>query len=168
MKKGYIIGGLAILAGITVIGMHLAKQIRLLKTTCFNFAGYKIHTLSKDGVKIEIVLNLRNRSDIAIVLKSYNFNVSINNTQVSVISSGVAQVIDRNSYAPISLMVDIDPKKLLDLRFISGVLLNVNNAMVKIQGRVSINAGGIPASMPVLIESKLRDMIPTGPSQPCL
>lgn len=168
MKKALFISTLIGVAGF--LAWHFANQVSLLKKTCFAFNGYKINSIKKDDINIEIYIKLRNRSDIAIALNGYNLDVFINNTKVSTLASNLKQVIDRDSFAPLTLMVDIDPTKLLNASFLSGFLLNYNNAIVKIQGTVSVNAGGISKdNIPVLMESKLRDMLPStdDTSGPC-
>jgi hypothetical protein len=170
MKKGWIIAGLAVL-GAGLATWHFSKQIRLLKQTCFSFGGYKILALTKDSVKIQIKLNLKNLSSLAFVLKAYKFNVFVNNKLVATTISNTPQTIEYNAISPIVIDIDIVPKDVLDIKALSNLLLNANNAIIKIQGSVSVNAAGIPASnVPVLIESKLRDMIPApgATSQPCV
>ncbi len=149
---------------------HFYNQFSLLKRTCFGFNGYSIKELNINKIVMEIRLKLRNRSDIAFELKGYNVDIFINNTKVSTIASGTAQTIDRDSFANLVLPIEILPKNILNKDFISGFLLNYQNAIIKISGSVSINAGGISKSnIPVLMESKLRDMMPKGgASEPCV
>lgn len=167
--KHYIIGTILLLAaGLT---WHFTNQLSLLKKTCFGFNGYIIKELNKNKIVIELRIKLRNQSDIAFELKAYNFNVYINNTKVTTVTSTQPQTIDRNSAAQINLLVDVVPGNILNPNFLSGFLLNYQNANIKIQGTASINAGGINKSnIPVLIESKLKDMLPTtgGVSEPCV
>ena len=165
MKKVLITAGLLLTAGF--LTAHFVRQAKLLKQTCFNFGGYKINTLNKDKINLEIYLNILNRSDISVTLKSYSFNVYLNNTKVSTLVSNTPQYVDRNGFAPLKLEIDIIPKDILNFNLLSNLLLDFNNAMVKIQGTVSINAAGIPKSIPVLINRKLRDMVPSGNSQVC-
>lgn len=165
MKKVVIIAGLLVTAGL--LTAHFVRQAKLLQKTCFNFGGYKILTLNKEKITIEIYLNLLNRSDIAITLKSYNLSVFLNNAKAVTLNSNTAQYIDRGGFTPIKLVVDFVPKDVLNFNTLSTVLLNFNGILVKIQGSISINAAGVPKTVPVLIENKLKDMLPTSPSQPC-
>lgn len=169
MNKYWVIGGVTAVVGI--LTWHFLHQVNLLKKTCFGFNGYTIKELNINKIVIELRLKLRNKSDIAFTLRSYNFDIFINNTKVTTAASNVPQVIDRDSFAPLTLMIDIVPKNILNPAFLSGFLLNYQNANIKIQGTMSINAGGVSKSaLPVLIQSKLRDMLPSSnaKTEPCV
>ncbi len=175
MKKVLLITGIVGVVGF--LTWHFYNQYKLLKKTCINFAGYVIHALSIDRIAIEIKLLVRNKSDIAITLQKYDFKIYINGTYVSSLKSKPApanmpeatrlalgyapQTIERGAQSPLNLMVDIDPKNAVSTVFTSGLLLNYNQAVVKIEGEISVNVGGLALeSYPVKLEKKLKDMMP--------
>lgn len=171
MKKLLVITGIFGVGGF--LAWHFTNQYKLLKNTCFTFGGFVINSLSKNGVSMAIKLNLRNRSDLSFALKGYNFNIYINNTLVTTAYSNATQVIERDSFAPLELLIDINPKTFVKPGFLTSFILNYGQAMVKIEGSVSINAAGVPVNkVPVKIESKLMDMMPAPGSsannQPCI
>lgn len=171
MKKALIIGGVVI--GLGALAWYIYRQANLLLNFCFNFVGYKIHTLNRDKISIELKLSIKNRSGLDVTIDSYNFDVFMNGAFVTKIRSNKNQVIAKHSFSVLSLMVDVEPKKNKDLAnwdFLSRVLFDVNNIKFKITGTVSAKALGISASnVPVDIEMKLKEMLPDSknPSPPC-
>jgi len=160
MKKALIITG--ILVGIGTLAWYLKHQANLLMQYCLSFVGYRIHTLNRDRITIEIALKIENKSNFDIAIDSYNFNVFLNGAYVTKISSNKIQNINKKGFSIFSLMIDIEPKKNKDLAnwdFLSLILLDVNNIKLKVNGTVSVSSLGISAkAMPIALEMKLKDM----------
>ncbi len=161
---------------------YIYSQYKKLTNICFTFAGFEISKINRERITITIKLNVKNQSDIAIKLNSYDLSAYLNGAYVAKITSinpisnkpMVLDTIAPNKFSVLSLVIDVEPKKskaLANWDFISKILLDVNNIKIKIAGNLSVNVSGIGVkSFPVTIESKLKDMKPdkSVPSQPCV
>lgn len=171
MKRVLIIAG--VLAGIGGLAWYFYNQANLLMKYCFNFTGYKIITLSRDRITIEVRLQIKNKSDIDITLTGYKFEVFLNSAYASTIEQKKTQIIKANSFSELSLKIDVEPsknKQLANWDFLSRLLLDVNNIRVRIKGAVSASALGISAKdVGVNLEMKLKEMLPdkANPTPPC-
>ncbi len=162
MKTGLIIAAGALTTAVAIYGIwHFGSQYKLLKETCFSFDGYEPLALNKDHIKIEISLKVRNRSEIELDIRGYEFDISINNYKVSKVFSKAPIKIKKQGFTTLKLIVDVNPKSVGNLNFLSGLLLNYQESVVKIKGSLTVKTGGILAKhIPITAESKLRDMIP--------
>lgn len=167
-------------AGLISYGFwHFSSQYKLLQGTCFSFAGYKPLALNKDHIKIEISLKLKNQSDLDLHIRGYQFDISINNHPVTTVFSKQSVTVNRRdpvtgspSFTILPVVIDVNPQTLGNLNFLSGILLNYQEALVKIKGSVSVKTSGILLShLPINTEKRLRNMIPaiaTGDKEPCI
>lgn len=171
MKKALIFVGIA--AAIGTLAWYLHRQANLLLQYCFNFVEYKIHTLNRERITIEVGLQIKNKSDLDITIHSYDFKVFVNGAYATKVSSKKPSLLGKNGFTILSLLIDIEPKKTKDLAnwdFLSRVLLDVKNIKIKIDGSLSASALGISAkNVPLTLEMKLKDMLPDSknPSPPC-
>ncbi len=172
MKKTLIFAGVVALVGFGI--WYAADQYKKLTDVCFNFDGYDIQKINRERITILVKLKLKNKSDLAITLTSYDFNIFMNGAAVSRIRSNKAQLIKSNSFTVLSLLIDVEPKNVKSLAnwdFISQILLDVNNVKIKIQGTIGAHVSGIGVkSLPISVESKLKDMRPDPnvKSEPCI
>lgn len=171
MKKVLIIAGII---GVGALAWYLHRQANLLMQYCFNFTGYKIITLNRDRITIEIELQVRNKSDLDITISGYNFEVFLNGAYVTQIGSQKPQKIAKNSFSTLVLVIDVEPRKnkqLANWDTLSRILLDFKNTRVRIKGSISATALGISAKdINVDVESKLKEMMPAkkqAPSEPC-
>lgn len=170
MKKVIIIAGIL---GVGALAWYLYHQANLLMQYCFNFTGYKIVTLNRERITLEVKLEIKNNSNFEVNINSYNFQVFMNGAYVTNVSSKKVQPIAKKSFSTLTLLIDVEPKKNKDLAnwdYLSLLLLDVNNIKLKIAGTVSASALGISAeNVKVNLEMKLKEMLPDSknPSPPC-
>jgi LEA14-like dessication related protein len=172
MKKVLIISG--ILVGIGALAWYLKRQANLLMEYCFNFVGYKITTMTRDRITIELQLQIKNKSDLEVTINSYDFSAYLNGAYITKVRSKTPQKIAPKGFSVLSLLIDVEPRKNKDLAnwaFLSRILFDINNITVKISGGVNVSALGIsPGVIPVNVEMKLKQMVPDSknPSPPCI
>lgn len=176
---------IAVLAGVLALAYgayYVFSQYKKLTNICFTFGGFEISKINRERITITVKLNVKNQSDIAIKLNSYDLSVYLNGAYAAKIVSTnpisnkplVLDTIAPNKISVLSLVIDVEPKKnaaLANLDFISKILLDVNNIKIKIAGNLSVNVAGVGLkSFPLTIESKLKEMMPNKaiPSQPCV
>lgn len=178
MNKVAIIAGLLLLG---VGGYYVYNQYTKLNSICFTMSGYEISKINRERITIIVRVNVKNKSDIPIKLNAYDFGIYLNNAFVGKITSVnpisnkpmVLDTIGPNAKSVLSLVIDVEPKKIKSLAnwdFISKILLDVNNTVIKITGNISATIAGFGIkNYPLLIESKIKDIKPDNsvPTTPC-
>lgn len=176
---------IVVLASVIALGFgayYLYSQYTKLTNICFSFAGFEISKINRERITITVKLNVKNQSDIAVKLNSYDLTAYMNGAYVAKITSinpisnkpMVLDTIAPNKTSVLSLIIDIEPKKskaLANWDFVSKILLDVNNVNIKITGNMSVTVAGLGVKQfPLTIESKLKEMLPNKqvPSQPCV
>ena len=109
-----------------------------------------------------------NRSDIDVVIDSYDFNVKVNTTPVSRIASSAPVNLRGRAKTVLPLKVDFSPREVL------GQAINLANITaiargdlkITIDGVVSVSHAGIKATnIPVKISKRLKDMTSGAPTE---
>lgn len=170
MKKPLIIAALLIGAG----SLYANQQYKLLMNYGINYVGYKILKLSISRIIIEVKFKIKNRSDIDVLVTSFDFNIFLNGVYATKVKSSKQQIIKAKGFSTITLLVDVEPTKNKELSkwsFLQKALSDIRGIKVKTSGTISAKALGVSVKNQQLdIEMPLRDMLPDNknPSPTCI
>lgn len=172
-KYGKMILGLSIVGLIGAFAYNVMKQVQKLTEFCYDFGGYKINSISFKEIAMDVILRVKNKSDVSVTVTGYSLRVYVNGNFVSKIESNKQQVIPAQKKEPFSLSFAFDPKVALKNVFTMQNILagavDKSKVIIRIDGRFSANVGGVKASnIPVEIESSLAEMLAPSPeTAPC-
>lgn len=161
MKRVLIIGGSIALA--FGLGYWIYSQYKAVMNYCFNMGGYSLNSLSKDGIDLDVDLEIKNNSSINIQLLSYNLSVYLNGIKTAAITSPVNQTLKPHQFSTVVLKIKITGEDLskFDLFSLTNILLDFKNTRIKIVGTLGVSIEGIKATgVPINIEQPLKDMLP--------
>ncbi len=169
MKPGNVIAGIFLFAG-GLLSLYLLSQYQKLKKLCFNLTGHFIKKLTANEAIIELYLQIKNLSDLNVVVDGYDFKVLLNERFITTIQSPpeIKQAVAANAYSSITLVIAFNPmealKNVLRIDLAKGMLMDKSQVIFEIKGKVSIDGIGSKA---VNIKKSLAEMVPNGPKEPC-
>jgi hypothetical protein len=157
MRKVFFIG-----LALTGVGAYLyyKRQVNLLKKMSFSVKNVKILEKSPELWKSEITLLVKNDSEISFTLTRWNFDILINNEQVTKISDNNQKILVQanGGVTPLTFIVDFSPKKFGLLDIVAQFLETRENTKITIDGNVSIYSGLLMTNKsPVNFTFQLKD-----------
>lgn len=155
---------LLIIGGVAVIGYALwayyKKQIDFLKDITYQITAVNIVSITKNKVTVTIWAKIYNASNVNAVVKEMFLDFFINGVKVG----NVTEVKDIN-IAPmqtslINFNFSFDPsiigKNIVDL---VSLTLKAKDVIFNLQGYVSIESGGLKATLPFEYQNNLKNLI---------
>ena len=157
MRKFFFIG-----LALTGVGayLHYKRQVNLLKKMSISVGNIKILEKSPELWKSQITLLVKNNSEISFTLTGWNFDILINNEQVSKISdtNQKLSVKPNGGTTPVTFIVDFNPKVFGLLDIVAQFLETRKNTKITIDGNVSIYSGLLMTTKsPVNFTFQLKD-----------
>jgi len=159
-----------IVTAVTVIGIGLyhyfKRQINLAMKYCYKVSSIKVVKVGKDRIIIDLAIKLFNRSKFEVLIRSYEFDVSICNARAVTVKNAYADVImNAEGISVLPVRLDINPKKSgFDTQKTLDVIAYAVSApekfIVSIDGYVSAKINFINIKkMPVSFRTTLADMM---------
>jgi len=172
MKAKGIILWTSIVALLTGASIYLYNQINLLKDYCYKISGFKINSLNKNGININLSLLLKNQSNISVMINSLNVDLFINDMKISTINNNKTLNWNKNSVSNIDIDVNVNSSDIKKLNIIN--LANVfsyyllgekEKIFIKIKGDIKAGIGNMPLpSIPIDINYSLAELLKSSPS----
>lgn len=159
MRKVFFLG-----LALTGFGAYLyyKRQVNLLKNMSFSIQDVKILEKSPEKWKAQITLLVRNDSDIPFTLTGWNFDLLINNEQVSKITDNKKDIsVGANGgVTPLTFVADFSPKQFGLLDIVAQLIDTGKNTNITLDGNVSVYSGLLMSNKsPVNITWKLQDFM---------
>jgi LEA14-like dessication related protein len=138
------------------------RQVNLLKNMKYSIQDVKILDRSQKLWRAEITLNVKNNSDIPFTLTGWNFDLSINNEQVSKIldTKQKISVGANGGVTPLKFIVEFSPENYGLLDIVASLINTGKKTNITIDGNVSVYSGLLMSNKsPVNITWKLQDFM---------
>jgi LEA14-like dessication related protein len=157
-QKWIVIGSLLAVGGF--LFWHFRNQARLLSEYTVKFSTTRIKRFSFEQAIVEVDLLVANKSDIDIVIESYEIDAYINNVYITKVVSKIPQKLNAKSESFLTLVLDFNPKMVLksaiNIDFAKGVMLDKSNVTISLRGKVTISHKGIKIrDLPINVDEKL-------------
>ncbi len=140
MRKIFFVG-----LAMTGIGAYLyyRRQVDLLYAMSYSIAGVEMLERNPDLWKAKITMNVKNCSEIPFTLTGWNFDILVNNEQVSKITDNKQKVsVGANGgVTPLSFIVEFNPKNYGLLDILATLIDTGKGTQITIQGNVSVYSG---------------------------
>jgi hypothetical protein len=134
--------GLFLVAASSYTVVYFKRQIRLLKQTCFTYAGGTIKKLSLRDALFTIYINVKNRSDIGIKILNQEYEVLINGILILTIKKPLDVVLKAGATSKIDLDVNFSPAELIKqgVKNAQSIISNPSNLMITIKANISVGS----------------------------
>lgn len=162
--KGFLIAG-SLLALLVGIGIYVKVNINKVMNFCYRFTGFKLTSFSKDAIKFELKVKLKNTSNFKINLSSYKFKVYINKIYLGTIEQELTTEIAKQGISEFFVPVNVSPSKTdLTVLNIADIALkipaNKKSVLFKIDGTISGKVGIIKVDdFPIQMEYSLEEIL---------
>ena len=172
-KVGKWVLGLSIIGVVVGFAYKVMTEAKKLADFCYDFGGYKLTGLSLKEITMDIIVRIKNKSNVNVVLTGYNFKVFVNGVFVSRIINNTSQPISAGSKEPVAFTVMFDPKEalkgVLTLDNILTASVDKNKIIIKISGYFGVNIGGVRLdNFPLEMQSSLAEILSPSPNtKPC-
>ncbi len=100
-------------SAVSGIAFYFIRQGELVKQTCFNFKTALVAKLTLQKTIVQLVLELKNKSDIPFTVTALNLDVAINGIPVSKIYTVMARDIPAKSAKDFPVIVEFSPQDLV-------------------------------------------------------
>ncbi len=157
-------------AAISGIVFYFIRQGELVKQTCFNFKTALIAKLTLNKTVIQLVLELKNKSDIPFTVTALNLDVAINGIPVSKIYTVMARDLPAKSSKDFPIIVEFSPqdiikkvkdqvKALANIKSILAMASNPQQVVFTFKGTMSVKSSVfVFGSLPIDITSTLKEL----------
>lgn len=166
-KKHVIFGGLAV---ISVVLAGAYWQYTRLMNYCIGLNKIKVNAITQTKANLDLLLNFRNKSDIAINIISQEYKVYINNKFIVAASNPEPQTIASDSMSVISVNIKFNPQQ--SGQNIVSALLSMGNTNIKVDIKMKVKVWLFTVSIPYLYQTTIKElMIPstnTKPKEKCV
>lgn len=126
MRKFFLIAGLGALGYTTY---YIIKQINKLNNICIGNKKIKIISFENDGVKLQLIMDIYNKSDFKVEIPEYNFLILLNQKRVALAKSERGFTIYSNERHPINIYIFVKFSDIKDS--ISSAILDIINMFKK-------------------------------------
>ena len=144
MKKVLIVS--SIIAGVSALAIWGKIQYDKLLNFCYKINGFRINSITKDGVDFDLKLLFENKSNIQATIIDYNLDVSINDFALGTVNNTTNTIVKANSVSNLLINVNLKPQKKLE-KLVNIVFLWVTNKkgdlILKVKGTATIEIYGI-------------------------
>jgi LEA14-like dessication related protein len=168
--KGLMIAG--IIAGLSGIAFGVytlyKRQIYLAMQYCYKLYKINLTSFTKDLIQMEIQVKILNRSSFQLTIKSYSFDISINNNLIAKIKSDQDTIINPVSSNLLKVNVNVKPGDVLKGQFLLDLikyyLLDKSKIIIKVKGTLIAQVNFLIAQLPIDYQSNLKEL--TAPPDP--
>jgi LEA14-like dessication related protein len=131
-----------VITAIALVG-YFAKQASMLRKSCYTLAGAIINNISFNNVKLTLLVNIKNKSDIPFTVYNQRYSVYVNGLLVSKIERDGDSVIDAQSKSVFQVNVEFNPQDLLRAGIINiePLLYDKEKLMIDLRGNISLKSG---------------------------
>jgi len=159
MRKIFLLG-----LGLSGLGVYwyYKRQVDLLYKMKYSIADVKILEKTSDNMKVQIILNVVNNSEIDFTLTGWNFEMLINNELVSLISDNGKKVFVKanGGQTQLSFNASFSPKDYGLIDLLASVIDTGKGTLITLKGNVSVYSGFIVSTKsPVDITWRLEDFL---------
>lgn len=157
------IGTIALVAGagLAISALLIYRQFQKLKNIKLGFNKIIIEKATLERLKLAVILNFDNRSDLEIVLSSQSYDVYLQDVLVATIKGDDMQTIYPKSISLLSLNIDLVPKnvvaKLKSIPLTS--LLTPGNLRLKLVSKFMVRFYGRDFLIESPIEGTIKDFL---------
>lgn len=157
-RKHIITGGLALL---TITGAYLYWQYTKIMEYCLSFDRLKFNATTLDKVNLDIFLNFKNPSSLKIDIHSQEYTVYVNGAPLTTITNATSQTIMPESTSIISVNIDFNPKKVINILKgnAADILLNSSKVNVKIDMKLKVGLFFFKVNIPYVYETNLKELL---------
>tara|TARA_R110000868_G_scaffold150976_3_gene374569 strand:+ start:609 stop:1127 length:519 start_codon:yes stop_codon:yes gene_type:complete len=141
MKNKKLIGGIfffTAIAGLVGFGINfILKQKKAIENFCYEFTGWKPLSINGSNIQFKGLLNIKNPTDINLLITGYYFDIYVNNNIVAKVFSSKEQNLYPNKITTLDVFIDVIKNKIPGLlpAFVSGLF---SDDTISIKGSVSI------------------------------
>lgn len=141
---------IAVGGGLTLIAIaalaYLNKQAKALYDACFTIAGAVVHTISFDNMEFDVLMSIKNTSDMSFTITNQNYNIYVNKMLVAEVENKENVKIASNGKSNMKINVKFNPQDLLKkgIENIAALLKNKDSLVIEVKGNISIGAGIVP------------------------
>lgn len=158
-KKYFIIGG--VIAAIGGLAWYANNQYKLSWKLVYSVIGYKIISISKEGAKVDLKVNIENKGELQIKLKRLKLKVFADDKFMATAFTDIPVYIEPKKSVETTIQI-LFPKSLL--KNIAAIILDtasassdLKNMNLKVDGSLSVSKGGFPFWIPVKYSFKLSE-----------
>lgn len=161
MKK-VIIGVLSIGGiGLVAYGLYsyFKKQASLLKQFKWKLKEFNLDTITPQLVKGSVTIRFTSISDLEFLITEFILKVYINGQEAGYVNDIAQSVIPANGYSDIPISFSIDPQYLLtDVSDILAYSLKQKDAIITLNGYVSVKSGFVSATIPINCDCSIQKL----------
>jgi len=141
VKNSLILGGL-LLASTSLI-VYFRNQFKKLADSCYTVVGGIIHNISLNDVKISLIFQIKNNSDISVNVENVEFKIFVNNLFVTKILKKQKQKLLSHSSVTFNLDVQFSPQDLMraGLASIESLIVDRSKLVIGIKGNFDAELG---------------------------
>jgi hypothetical protein len=152
MKKAIIglfaVGGL----GLVAYGLYsyFQKQATLLKDFQWKILKFDLKTITLQLVKGSVTIRFSSTSDLEFIVEEFLLKVYINGQEAGYVNDITTSLIPAKGYSDIPFEFSINPQYLLkDASDILAYTLKQKDAIITLNGYVSVKSGFVKATVPI-------------------
>lgn len=130
--------GFALFAGAIAYGANfIYNQLILLKKICINFRGLRINKLGLRDANITLIVEIKNKSNIGLLVRRQNYDIYINNKFVANISDDKKIKLIAGEETISEFDIQFDPAEVIGIA-ISGLFSGFRDLMLHVKGYLAI------------------------------
>ena len=159
MKK--VIVGLLSIGGIGLAAYGLysyfVKQTALLKDFKWKLISFNFDTFTTEMVKGNVIIRFSSTSDLEFQITEFILKVYINGQESGYVNDINPTLIPANGYSDIPIAFTINPQYLFsDVSDILAYSLKTKDAIITLNGYVSVKSGFVKATIPVKCDCSVQ------------
>jgi hypothetical protein len=161
MKKGLI--GLLILSGVglSIYGLYsyFKQQANLLKQFTWKIVSFQLDTITLELVKGSVTIRFASISNLEFIVSQFVLDVYINGQKAGYVNDITQTLIPANGYSDIPIAFTLDPQYLIsDVSDIALYSLKQKDAIITLNGYVSVKSGFISATLPIKCNCSINNL----------
>jgi LEA14-like dessication related protein len=152
--KNNVISTLALIGGIGLLSYgfyaYIRRQKQLLTDFEYKVLGVKILDANFDNVALELNIRFENKSEIEVVVNSFNLDFMINDIVVGKLTDTDSFVISAKDFSEIPMRIDFDPKLLTNnIIDIVNLTLEGQDVFFSAKGNANIKSSFVRTKVPI-------------------
>jgi LEA14-like dessication related protein len=149
-----LVSNIALIGGIGLLGYgvfaYIQRQKKLLKDFDYKILGGKILSIDFNNVSLELTIKFINKSDVEIVVNSFDLNFSFNDVEVGKLTNTDSFVIAAKGDSEIPMKIDFDPTIVLtNVLDIINITTQGGDFFFGVKGSANIRSSFIKAEVPL-------------------
>lgn len=154
MMKNNVVSSLALIGGIGLLSYgfyaYIKRQKQLLADFNYKVLGGKIIDANFDNITLELNIRFDNKSEIEVVVNSFNLDFLINDIIVGKLTNADKFIISANNFSEIPMRIDFDPKLLTNnILDIVNLTLQGEDVFFSAKGSANIKSSFVSAKVPI-------------------